>query len=322
MATIFGSRGSDTLLGTSQDDTISGLGGNDVLSGGLGNDALFGGEGFDTADFSHWDVFTGHRFMFDTRSEARRSHDGKTERDSLDSIEIIRGTSHADDFSGGGTFDGRGGDDTFHMSAGSTFHGGEGYDFVFLDAYAIGGAGITVDLANGGSGGAAEGSRYSSIERVQTGGNDDFLLGDNFGNDLYAMEGRDTLNGRGGDDQLFAGSGDDTLIGGSEIDIERLTGGSGRDTFVYNARNESNTTATRTGDFILDFNANEDLIDLRTLGVSSTDLMITNFTGADGTRLARVLEDLNHNGVADGTELSINIVVQGTAEVSLADVLI
>ena len=72
----------------------------------------------------------------------------------------------------------------------------------------------------------------------------------------------------------------------------------------------------------MDFNVDEDLIDLRTIGVRADDLMITNTIAPDGSHHARVLEDLNHNGVADGTELSINIIVDGTANVTPADVLV
>jgi Ca2+-binding RTX toxin-like protein len=317
---INGTDYSNFLYGTDQNDTINGLGGNDMLSGGLGNDSLNGGDGIDTADYSYADAL-GQGFHFDARSGALRTG----EHDSFDSIENIRGTNSSDTFRGGGnnTFWGRGGDDVFSLAQGSTFHGGDGYDTVSVGSAQVpGGAGITVDLVYGGSGGVAAGTHFSGIECINGSINDDGLFGDDLANDLYGNSGRDTLNGRGGDDDLFGGSDDDILIGGTETDIEHLTGGTGRDTFVYNSRSDSNTTATRTGDFIMDFNTADDLIDLRSLGVRAEDLMITNTIGTDGLHYARVLEDLNHNGVGEGTELSINLIVEGTANVTLADILI
>jgi Ca2+-binding RTX toxin-like protein len=332
-----------TGIGNELDNEITGNAYDNTLIGGFGDDDLDGKGGIDTADYSHWDAVTqGRTVIFDLSpvfGTAERFAEGRDwhsptvraygdssltrlESDSLLSIENIRGTNAGDIFFGSPTdneFWGRGGDDTFFGDFGrDTLHGDGGTDTVsYVDSL-----GVNIDLRSGGRGGFAEGDRYTDIENAVGSSFADVIVGTNANNNLFGGDGKDTLDGGLGDDVLDGGTGNDRLISGGEIDIERLTGGEGFDTFVYLARSDSNTTATRTGDFILDFNANEDLIDLRTLGVRATDLMITNSTGADGTRLARVLEDLNHNGVADGTELSINIVVQGTAEVSLADVLI
>jgi Ca2+-binding RTX toxin-like protein len=238
------------------------------------------------------------------------------EEDMLGSIENIIGTNSDDIFRGDATYGnkdnefwGRGGNDTFEGDLGrDTYHGGFGVDTV---DYRLSAA-INIDLRSGGTGGLADGDRYTGIENA---------IGSAFNDRIIGNDSDNRLLGGNGDDTIEGGIGNDTIISGGETDIEYLTGGAGRDTFVYNLRSDSNTTATRTGDYILDFNTTDDLIDLRLLGVRATDLMITN-TVVGGVHYARVLEDLNHNGVAEGNELSINLIVDGAANVTLQDVLI
>lgn len=99
-------------------------------------------------------------------------------------------------------------------------------------------------------------------------GGNDTLNGDNGNDVLFGNRGNDTLNGGNGDDILWGGAGadtlrgdngDDTLIGG--LGSDTLTGGRGRDTFVYAALNEA-------GDTITDFNPTEDVLKLTDLFAS------------------------------------------------------
>jgi Ca2+-binding RTX toxin-like protein len=190
-----------------------------------------------------------------------------------------------------------------------TYHGDDGIDTV---DYSYSRAAITIDLRSGGIGGTAEGDRYTGIERA---------IGTSFNDSITGTDDDNRLSGLAGDDSIFGGGGNDTLISGAETDIEYLTGGTGHDTFVYWNRADSNTTATRTGDYILDFNVDDDLVDLRVLHVDTANLSINN-TVSGGIHYARILEDLNHNAQADANELSINLIVDGTANLTLQDILI
>ena len=75
--------------------------------------------------------------------------------------------------------------------------------------------------------------------------------------------GKDTINGGKGNDRLEGGHSSDTINGGDGDDVifgglgknDRLTGGSGRDTFAY-------SSVKHGGDTITDFKANQDLIDV------------------------------------------------------------
>ncbi|MEL7429485.1 MAG: PA14 domain-containing protein, partial [Pseudomonadota bacterium] len=79
--------------------------------------------------------------------------------------------------------------------------------------------GVFVDLGNGtGSGGDAEGDRYSNIEFAHGSDHDDVLTGDSGVNRLVGRNGDDVLNGLGGNDTLLGGRGADVLNGGSGVD--------------------------------------------------------------------------------------------------------
>jgi Ca2+-binding RTX toxin-like protein len=148
---------------------------------------------------------------------------------------------------------------------------------------------------------------------------------------VIGSSGKDTLTGNnsdnrlaggGGDDTINGGGGDDTIVGGTETDIEALTGGAGRDTFLYLSRADSFTNAKHTGDIITDFNTDQDLIDLRALNVNVNNLRLDD-TGVGSTnREGHLYEDLNNNGTFDSNELNINIVLSGSHEFSLLDVLV
>ncbi|WP_276583534.1 glycosyl hydrolase family 28-related protein [Pseudomonas sp. RIT-PI-S] len=71
------------------------------------------------------------------------------------------------------------------------------------------------------------------------------------------------LYGGGGNDRLTGGAYSDLLYGGTGSD--RLTGGAGADTFRFTGVNDS---VRGSADLITDFNANEDRLDLASLGYS------------------------------------------------------
>ncbi|GAB3468360.1 glycosyl hydrolase family 28-related protein [Azotobacter salinestris] len=98
---------------------------------------------------------------------------------------------------------------------------------------------------------------------------------------LQGTDGDDTLIGGDANEQLLGGAGDDLLDGGAGRD--RLTGGEGADTFVFSAREDSYRTSDASfNDLILDFDADEDLIDLSALGFTGLG------NGYDGTLAVQV----------------------------------
>ncbi|WP_147124800.1 family 16 glycosylhydrolase [Shimia ponticola] len=95
----------------------------------------------------------------------------------------------------------------------------------------------------------------------------DMLSGDDGNDDLFGQKGRDTLVGGAGNDRLIGGKGEDVLQGGAGTD--HLWGGQwsgdGRtDTFVFEAGCDN--------DYVHDFEAGNDLIDLSALTATWADV--------------------------------------------------
>jgi serralysin len=182
---------------------------------------------------------------------------------------------------------GRGNDFIIANKARNVIDGGAGRDTV---SYQASNAGVRVQLDDSkwgflqkllpdGSGGFAAGDLLKNIENVTGSAHHDRLSGNDLANVLTGLEGNDTLEGDKGDDTLFGnagnddlhgdhgddilhgGAGRDTLSGGQGDDLlnggagdDVLSGGSGRDTFAF--------TETGGKDRIVDFNRNQDTIDL------------------------------------------------------------
>ncbi|MEL6583900.1 MAG: hypothetical protein AAFQ36_08705 [Pseudomonadota bacterium] len=150
--------------------------------------------------------------------------------------------------------------------------------------------GETIDDVN-----AGDGSDDDDDEPIVTGDSptngDDVLLGTNRkdkvnlkrGDDVYtAQGGKDDVKGAGGEDRIFGGKGNDKLNGGNGEDTlfgdegkdrliggkgdDLLYGGAGRDTFDFS---KGKTLGT---DFISDFEANKDRIDLSSRGFKALEV--------------------------------------------------
>jgi hypothetical protein len=93
-------------------------------------------------------------------------------------------------------------------------------------------------------------------DRLSGGGGNDLVDGGTGNDILNGDTGRDLLIGNVGNDKLSGGSGQDILSGGVGNDV--LVGGKDKDMFVANALNKGVDT-------IQQFNAAEDVIDLRTI---------------------------------------------------------
>jgi Ca2+-binding RTX toxin-like protein len=240
----YATAGDDVLFGGGGDDLIfgeglvwaAGVGGHDRIDGGAGDDILFGDA----------------EFLSDLGGAGR---------------DTIRGGAGDDILFGDARriLEAGGADDRLYGDAGNDILYGDSESHLF------GGKGN--DLLDGGSGDdllIGDGALFEAR------GGDDVLIGGRGNDRLYG----DTADGRGaaetvigdfviagGNDVLHGGPGDDLLIGDTGDD--RLTGGPGRDTFVF----EAFEIASDIGDFrawfgsgadtLTDFRSGEDRLDLR-----------------------------------------------------------
>ncbi|MCY0109517.1 calcium-binding protein [Pseudomonas monsensis] len=255
----FTGTGNFTGRGNAGDNIITGGAGNDVLIGGAGADQLIGGAGIDTASYE--DIVSGVGVTVNLKTGV---HTGIATGDTFSSIEVIRGSSYADNF--------------VSDAAATTFDGGNGFDTL---SFAGSEQGVNLTVANSagtGSGGDAQGDAFSNIEAFYgsaqadvftvTAGSTTFYGG--AGNDVYIINGAGTagvvelagggddeirtnltsltmgneverltytgtgnFTGRGsaGDNIITGGAGNDLLIGGAGAD--QLIGGAGIDTASY-----------------------------------------------------------------------------------------
>lgn len=145
------------------------------------------------------------------------------------------------------------------------------------------------NLAGGGTNDNIRGG--AGNDKITGGDGNDALLGDS-GNDIVnGGRGNDSVSGGTGGDRLFGDEGDDVLTGADAAagrgfgEIDRFTGGVGRDRFVLGATggtfySDSNISTSGISDYALiaDFNALEDTIQLSgaksrySLGASPTGL--------------------------------------------------
>ena len=163
------------------------------------------------------------------------------------------------------------GDDLILADRGNdVIDGGAGYDTLLL-ARATGP--ISVDFAAGIVSAAGIGTdRFSNIENLQFGADNDTLTGGNGDDSFDGGDGDDTLNGGAGDDTLFGsagldrvngGSGDDQLDGGIGDDV--LSGGSGDDNLLGGLGNDE--LKGGSGDDFIEGGAGDDIL----TGGSGTD---------------------------------------------------
>jgi len=206
---LTGGAGEDTLLGYAGNDTLSGNGGNDTLMGGAGNDTLMGGEGDDY-------LYGG------------------------DGNDILDGGLGNDTLYGGAGDDVlRAGESDAYGGSASTLVGGEGNDTLVgmgwgstdIASHEGDPGAVVVDL---GRGYAIDGwgGRDNLIDTNGAAGSafDDVLIGNDQANVLSGGEGNDVLDGL---------EGDDVLHGGTGVDSYWMRRGSGNDTIVEVAGEQS-----------------------------------------------------------------------------------
>ncbi|MEO0358092.1 MAG: family 16 glycosylhydrolase, partial [Pseudomonadota bacterium] len=164
------------------------------------------------------------------------------------------------------------------------------------------------DYTNGDNGGALFGSSWSDVFSGQLG--NDTLYGRDGDDVLEGNQGNDTLYGQTGNDTLLGGADSDKLIGGTGQDI--LVGGKGRDDMWggrWGPDGEADLFVFSSDDgkdFIHDFEAGIDQIDLTEFGVTwsqvqnntsdfgwATHINLDNLGGSFGDMLYLIGVDAN-----------------------------
>jgi Ca2+-binding RTX toxin-like protein len=240
--TLVGDDGPNRLNGGAGADALWGNTGDDTLAGGPGGDALNGQAGKDTASYETSAEGVTARLW------AGDGNGGDAQGDTLDGIENLRGSDHADTLVGDGganALAGGPGDDALWGNAGDdTLDGGagadilQGQDGVDWASYEHSDSSVILRLWNGsGSGGDAEGDTLSGIEN---------LLGSAFGDTLVGDGADNHLRGGGGADALWGNDGSDTLEGGAGADL--LEGQGGTDWASYAASEDAVTVRLWAGD--------------------------------------------------------------------------
>ena len=229
---VSGGSKNDWIYGTGTvSHTIDGFGGDDVLIGGLAGDTLNGGDGAD-------------RLFGSDGDDKLYGGDGRDKLYGGDGDDELYGGPGQDYLDGGD------GDDTLYSGGdGDVLRGGAGGDAfhgrrdgaaptVFYDDAPDG---VVVDLkAPENNTGHAKDDTYHHIRRVRGSEHDDRIRGNDEVNVIRGSGGDDKLYGRGGNDMLRGGAGNDWLEGGAGDDYW-LEGGSGRDTYSFDAGDGADT---------------------------------------------------------------------------------
>ncbi|WP_159719078.1 calcium-binding protein [Geminicoccus flavidas] len=220
---LFGEAGDDLLYGDAGSDHLYGGAGADNLTGGTGVDHLAGGSGIDIASYTQSGAAVTVSLATGTGSG------GEAEGDTLQDIEGLTGSAHADTLTGNGADNklrGLGGNDTLSGGAGGDRLWGDGGDDILkggsgaddlmggtgTDTASYAGAGQAINLslsAGTGYSGDAAGDRFFDIENV---------MGSSFGDMLQGSSGANRFDGGNGDDHMIADAGADMYVGGDGVD--------------------------------------------------------------------------------------------------------
>ncbi len=253
MEAFRGSYFSDLIYGSAADEQFAGMGGRDTIDGKGGIDEVR----YDR------DVNQGGGAGVSVNLTTGVATDGFGKRDTLISIENVRGTNFGDSLTGSSVANrlrGLDGDDTLNGLAGADdMRGGGGND-----TYVVDNAGDKVDEnADGGNGTDTVQSSitfslantsvvFGDVENLKLTGTAAINgTGNALDNVITGNDGSNVLNGGDGKDTLIGGLGGDTLIGGAGAD--KLDGGGGSDTASYagatvGVKASLASPATNTGD--------------------------------------------------------------------------
>lgn len=315
--TIYGGSDRDIQDGGSGNDSLYGIGGNDLLYGGSGhdslygsdeNDALYGGAGNDflvggDEGFANGTYLSAFSNQIDTLTGgAGRDTFGGLFYDDGDpltagttSYTLIKDFNTQEDF-----IQLSGAKSNYYLAASpnglpegtAIFFNKPGNEPDELMAIVEGVSGLTLNSSYFTTTGNDFFEGTNGADRFNSGTGDDSLKGNDGADTLYGANGNDYFIGGTGNDSLLGGDGNDTFLGGEGFDgggsfgvgeIDRFTGGAGRDIFsleddIVIPRGETlgrifyddgNTATAGTNDYalIVDFNRSDDFI--RLLGTSA-----------------------------------------------------
>ena len=262
----YGSSFADRLTAADSGSYLSGIGGNDTLLGGLGNDTLWGGVGADEIRAGAGD----DSIFGSDGSNAIESGDWIDAGSGNDTISV----NPDDTVDGGAGFDAIGvyafsGDGTVtsfvvDLEAGTVTGSGRSASFTSIEAAytdwgddRVSGSAVANLLVGGGGndtvlGLAGDDTLYGGYanDTVRGGAGNDFLYGSDA---QYPPDGaeKDELYGEGGNDALRNLGGDNIFAGGTGNDT--LTGGAGRDIFVFSESPGAANADTIAGGFVSGF---------------------------------------------------------------------
>jgi Ca2+-binding RTX toxin-like protein len=250
--------GNDHVDGGAGDDHINGGDGDDVLVGGLGNDVIFGGNGNDLVYGGDGDdrLFgeAGDDTVF---GEAGDDHieggDGKDHLDGGEGDDAIYGGDGIDRLIGAAghdLLDGGKDNDLLEAGAGDdTLKGGEGDDVLIDgegDDEVYGQAGDDTLVASAGDDVMDGGDGHDTVDYSEA--EEDMVI-DAVGGTSYSEElGIDSVDNV---EELIGGAGDDMLIVGGKAMV--LSGGKGKDTFVFEVTDLNPGLSDNVVHKILDF---------------------------------------------------------------------
>ncbi|MGR3564054.1 MAG: calcium-binding protein [Heliomarina sp.] len=286
-------------VSSTEDDEMGGTDGNDTLNGGIGDDYFVSSKGADTYNGgAGWDQVAFH--IDDPAGvyanlKTGLAVDGWGFSDTLNSIEMLRGSMYDDELIGSDGNDimrgVKGRDD---MDGGKGKHDEVRYD---RDERYGGTDGVKVNLKKGFAiDGFGDRDKLSNFEDVRGTIYKDKLIGSNAKNEIEAGDGNDVIKGLGGRDKIYGGIGRDKIDGGKGKD--NLWGDRGADKFIFKGKFGND----KIKDFETD-NKGEKIV-LKKIGAieSFDDLMNNHISDVNGSA---VIEDGNGNSITiDGITMS------------------
>lgn len=241
---LSGLGGSDTLYGRGGNNTLLGGDGYDTLLAGSGNDFIDGGADTDTVSYEN--ATEGITIRFDRPNSEEFDYAGYAAgtfaiKDTIVNVEDIIGSGFADTIYGNGNtnfIEAGAGDDRILAGGGYDFiDGGAGSDWIsynpadypnrvtnptFMQEI----QGITVDLNSTDFVMVKETTTnrlldlIKSVEQIVATNGNDVIYGNNTSAEtIWALDGNDRLESRGGNDTLYGGDGDDYIRAGAGLDV-------------------------------------------------------------------------------------------------------
>lgn len=275
----------DVLTGGAGADTLAGQGGNDTLTGGAGAD-MFSMAGNRTASMIEDSIDRITDWTAEDRIDLREL--GISDVETVQRLLITENGSISLLVTQNGFLN------KLELGAAATVGTLNAGNFLFstnVSADSITGTRSHDDLFGGRGNDALDGGLGQGRDRLFGEIGNDSLSGGAGADTLYGGAGTDEMEGGDGSDQLYGGAGNDEVSGGAGSDT--MYGGAGADRFVMgswtgfiDSLNDYGRGTSNGGAVIADFSrAEEDLIDLRELGIENFTTLKTYFwkdLGDDG----------------------------------------